>query len=161
MFLHSQSILVPGLKPEHLLTYAEYTEYKDKFAEESSRKKEEFTQETFYNFTKQKWLDLFCHIFKVLVQQRIVNPSPTPAAEQDAGEFITKDKEQFDEYVQMNIYRFSKFFLGDAKLLLWLEYHLNRQRNILWPNENFMGTQHLKDFSDIDDRQVLEIHFYC
>lgn len=118
--------------------------------EESSRKKEEFTQETFYNFSKQKWLDLFCHIYKILVQQRIVNKDT--ALDKDTEDFITKDREQFDEYVRKNINRFSQLFLGDAKLLLWLEFHLNRQRNILWPNENFEGTQHLKDFSDVHDR---------
>lgn len=56
-FLKSQGVRVPGLNPEHLLQPKEYQHLTQNNQDE----------DTFYRFSKQKWLDLFFHIYKVLI----------------------------------------------------------------------------------------------
>ncbi|KAL1496932.1 hypothetical protein ABEB36_007982 [Hypothenemus hampei] len=140
-FLKSQKIKVPGLKPEHLLTYPEYIEYKRNTNELTNI----LSEDNFYRFSKQKWLDLFFHIYKVLVLERTVN-SQNPQIE-----LLNKDTQEFEEYVEANLYRFPSSYFCDAKLLLWLEFHYNRQKTVLWPNYTFESVQLINDFTQVDD----------
>ncbi|CAH1133976.1 unnamed protein product [Ceutorhynchus assimilis] len=162
-FLKSQDIFVPGLRPEHLLLYSEYLEVCELTKNSETRRVQEgFDASTFYRFSKQKWLDLFFHIYKVLVLQRIIDSKSLPQNNTDS-EFIRQDRAEFENYLDKNRSRFPNWHLCDAQLLLWLEYHYNRQRTLLWPDQKFDGVVRLDDFSDVDDGVALAtvLAAYC
>ncbi|XP_050306666.1 cilia and flagella-associated protein 47-like isoform X2 [Anthonomus grandis grandis] len=148
-FMKSQGIRVAGLKPQHLLTFADYTEYKNGFKSEEDD--EDFGQEEFSRFSKQRWMDLCFTIYKVLVQIRILYPKNDLMSCNAAGEtnFIKQDSKEFHQYYNDNINRFPKLLDCDAKIVLWLEYHYNRQRQLLWPNEKFKNPTLFKSFFNL------------
>lgn len=65
VFLKSQGINVPGLRAQHLLMYSEYLEYNENLAKVYDNDVEYLEEADFLRFAKQKWLDLFFHIYKV------------------------------------------------------------------------------------------------
>lgn len=94
--------------------------------------------------------------------QRTVDPKSlsqpcgvTSEATKKSLEFITKDREEFEVYFKSQEARFKDRFMCDAKLLLWVEYHYNRQKSVLWPREKFESTQFFQEFSDLNDRYLV------
>ncbi|XP_076271416.1 uncharacterized protein LOC143203166 [Rhynchophorus ferrugineus] len=146
-FLKSQQIIVPGLRPEHLLRYSEYVTFKTKFIDKSKpvEVEESFTEDRFRLFSKQRWFDLLFHIYKVLVLERITIPNFNQ--DKNQCEYILQLNENLQEYYNRNKHRLNRSE-PETKLLLWAEYHYNKQKTILWPQERFSKNQSVRSFKD-------------
>ncbi|XP_060518444.1 cilia and flagella-associated protein 47-like [Cylas formicarius] len=121
-FLKSQKVWVPGLRPEHLLPYSEYRHFRTSFVdkERPSSPEPELSEGDFYLFSKQKWIELFFHLYKTLVLERAVELRATPSCV------------DFAAYREREANRFRDSHPCETTLLLWLEYHYEREKRTLW-----------------------------
>lgn len=130
-FLEAQGVFVSQLKPEYLLPHDKYVIYKECVAVEDPLSEKIFPRIEFLAFTKQAWLDLILRIYRVflynratnpLVTQKLKAPSKPMIYEKELAEYFEENRNQFDEDVNEN----------EKKLKLWLQFHFDNQRSVLW-----------------------------
>ncbi|KAJ8939235.1 hypothetical protein NQ318_015193, partial [Aromia moschata] len=132
-FLKDQRIFVPQLEPEHLLPYELYVIFKEEF-EDSQDQEPVLSQEDFYDFSKQCWLDLLLQIYSVLVFDRTMCSRNVKlrSRELHAAKTCVFHKEFSRYYSENRRHLGEDMHDSEARLLLWMEFHYEKQKSILW-----------------------------
>ncbi|CAH1183511.1 unnamed protein product [Phaedon cochleariae] len=149
-FMESQKVFVQQLCPEFLLPYNKYLILKNVLIDKDAVSTRNVLNEAqFYRMSKQCWIDLLLNIYKTFVFDRtlsIVKPREEEVIYEKA----------FSEYVDMNKCKFPKHTdENENKLLLWLEFHFNKQKSILWPGQDIKSRSIRCFEKDIKDSMVL------
>nr|XP_023018449.1 cilia- and flagella-associated protein 47-like [Leptinotarsa decemlineata] len=137
-FLNINDIFVQQLRPELLLTYERYVVFKNRLTDKDNcigQSESLLPEEKFHSLSKQCWVDLLLGIYKVFVFDRTLqvgNIKPKPCSTPEVSIYAN----EFVEYYDNNIGYFQNCNENEAKLMLWLEFHFNNQKKLLWPKSD-------------------------
>lgn len=152
-FLKTQGVFVQELKPEFLLTFSKYRMYKEQVTQEDTKDMQELeTEDSFYLRSKQCWVDLILKTYKVFVFERIIRT-------RENQEIVHQI--EFNKYADANKYQYSDIDPNEAVLMMWLTYHFEKEKHILWPDFD-LPTPKVRSFDTVDSSLlVTAITAYC
>lgn len=147
------------IRPEFLLTYKRYLIFKERIIDEDNVEIEEsLTEDDFNIFSKVLWTELILRIYKKFAFDRILSPANTKQITEqvfysDFSKYFTTKLDSIPDDCNENEY----------KLMKWVEFHFNKQKHILLPEEFALPREiNSLDAESIDTIAIMSIVItYC
>ncbi|CAG9854373.1 unnamed protein product [Phyllotreta striolata] len=134
-FMEGYKVFVKNLNPELLLHYERYVIFKTMLIDEENLSGDHIlSEEEFDALSRECWLDLLIKIYKLFHYDRLLKDVPPRTGKLEVDDIYS---DEFRKYYTNNIESMPPDINEcETKLMLWVEFHYNEQRNKLWPNHN-------------------------